>query len=52
MVMIHKIEPLSFWGPLFAFITANYGAILRDFIMKKNSIKRIPRGVSIKITVL
>ncbi len=52
MVIIHKIEPLSFWGPFFAFITANCGAILRDFIMKENSIKRIPRGVSIEITVL
>ncbi len=51
MVIIHKIEPLSFWGPFFAFITANCGAILRDFIMKENSIKRIPRGVSIEITV-
>ncbi|KJW04995.1 hypothetical protein RAT170B_0691 [Rickettsia argasii T170-B] len=38
MVLIHKIEPLSFWGPFFAFITANCGAILRDFIMKENSI--------------
>ncbi|WP_410956749.1 hypothetical protein [Rickettsia koreansis] len=51
MVIIHKIEPLSFWGPFFAFITANCGAILRDFIMKENAIKRIPRGVSIEITV-
>ena len=39
-------------GTVFAFITANCSAILRDFIMKENSIKRIPRGVSIEITVL
>ncbi|CAK6887877.1 PBPb domain-containing protein [Rickettsia helvetica] len=52
MVIIHKIEPLGFWGPFFAFITANGGAIVRDFIVKENSIKRIPRGLSIEITIL
>ncbi len=51
MVIIHKIEPLSFWRPFFAFITANCDTILRNFIIKENSIKRTPRGVSIAITV-
>jgi len=52
MVIVHKIEPLSFWGPFFSFITSNGGTIIRDFIVGENSIKRIPRGVSIEITIL
>ncbi|AFB21382.1 hypothetical protein RCA_04125 [Rickettsia canadensis str. CA410] len=52
-MVIIKIEPLSFGGTIFfAFITANCGATLRDFITKENLIKRIPRGVSIEITIL
>lgn len=52
VVIIHRIEPLSFWGPFFAFITSNCGVILRDFITKETALKRVPRGISLEITIL
>ncbi|HJD60871.1 MAG TPA: transporter substrate-binding domain-containing protein [Rickettsia endosymbiont of Columbicola hoogstraali] len=52
MVIIQKIEPLNFWGPLFAFLTSNGGIIIRDFIIGENSVKRVPKGLSIKITLI
>ncbi|XVN41614.1 MAG: TRIC cation channel family protein [Rickettsia endosymbiont of Argas persicus] len=52
MVIIQKIEPLNFWGPLFAFSTSNGGIIVRDFVIGENSVKRVPKGLSIEITLL
>jgi len=52
MVIIQKIEPLSFWGPFFAFLASNAGVIVRDFIIGKNSVKRVPKGISIETTLL
>nr|WP_231569976.1 hypothetical protein [Rickettsia bellii] len=52
MVIIQKIEPLNFWGPLFAFLTSNGGIIIRDFIIGENSVKRVPKGLSIEITLI
>ncbi|WP_341791532.1 hypothetical protein [Rickettsia endosymbiont of Gonocerus acuteangulatus] len=52
MVIIQKIEPLNFEGPLFAFLTSNGGIIIRDFILGENSVKRVPKGLSIEITLI
>ncbi|MGX6960869.1 MAG: hypothetical protein ACIPMY_06705 [Rickettsia endosymbiont of Pentastiridius leporinus] len=52
VVIINRIEPLSFWGPCFAFITSNCGVMFRDFIIKETSIKKVPKGLSLEITIL
>ncbi len=46
MVIIYKIKPITCFRLFFSFITANFSAILRDFIINAHSIKRILRVVN------
>ncbi|WP_253308055.1 MULTISPECIES: transporter substrate-binding domain-containing protein [unclassified Rickettsia] len=52
MIIIQKIEPLGFWGPFFACITANSGVIFRDFISGGQFTKGVPKGLTIEISIL
>lgn len=54
--IMHKIEPLEFWGPCFACLTSTIGIILRNLICNDNMMAQknnnVLRGINFEISIL
>lgn len=52
IAMMGRIDPITLWGPFFAFLTANGGGILRDMLKKDRNIDCIHGDLNAEISVI
>lgn len=52
LVIITRVEPIILWGPIFGFISANTGSIIRDLLHNKNNIICLYNTPNAEISVL
>lgn len=52
IAMMGRIDPITLWGPFFAFLTANGGGILRDMLKRDRNIDCIHGGINAEISVI